>query len=658
MGSTSSRYHRSGGTHQSSNSRRRVHSQSSHTSTHYSAQHSTGLPSTPSGKSIILMEPSQTITDSLTELATSTASQLDFIWDEIGCTPDERASQISVLLGDFRRLCEEKIAQEKGVAVQYRQTIKEAKEEMKQASKALRISVDPELVKDEIEQSLVDELEMIETTLEALRETAGAAKARLEEFSARILEASKALGTELEDSWLDSDSDLTDVRLEDFRNKVEEMDEAVQVRTAAVVQLLRDCQSLIRELRLDEEMESDLDHRILGSLFEKEGGSVGIVSTFETDTCTGISSTVLDDLTNRVSELNGEKRKRKKVLSEMGAIIGHLWEKLKVPDEEQASFTRSICGLGKDTIEKGEHELVRLQDLKAQMIGKLIFDAREMIKKLWNETNSSEAQKQSFKAANVTDETLFTDDLLDEHDQYVTTLTKRLEQMRPVLKMIEERENIIRERMDYEELQKDSSRLNKRGASKQLQKEEKMNRRIKNTLPKLTKSLSQNLAEWEEQNGEPFMYHGEPYLDIMDKQEEEWLTYKDNETHTKLRKKQEDKQMNSNRAFGVAYQALPGKKSSIEVGRRPLGDSSNTQQRAPSRGRAPEFAGKSRVTGSGGSHRSISVSRRENMMSSRPVTGSGGSNRSISASRRDGMSKAGSRSRSTSASRRQDAIRS
>lgn len=295
-----------------------------------------------------------------------------------------------------------------------------------------------------------------------------------------------------------------------------------------------------------------------------------MASKFETETCTGISSKALEDLTNRAAELSNEKRKRKAVLQEMGAEIAILWEQLRIPEEEQRQFTESVKGLGTDTIEKGQMELRRLQALKSSMLGKLIEEARQTINDLWNETNATDVMKQEFKAMYVTDEKDFNDALLENHEEYIQELQERYENMKPIVRLIERREDILRQRMEYEELQKDSDRLKQRGAAmaKQLMEEEKMAKRIKKELPKLTKHLEEKLVEWQHSTGEEFQYNGKPYFTVMAEQEEEWLQHKANEMQMKLKKKQEEQTFEENKYLGKS--TLPTKKA---PGIRPLAES-------------------------------------------------------------------------------------
>ena len=492
--------------------------------------------------SLMLLPPSQTITESLTGLALSTSKQLEQVWDEIGLSPEERADQLTDLLSTFRKACEEKVAAEHEVAENYKQMIVDYKNEIRITCAALKVPADDNLLKDDSAQSLQDEVYTLELALEDLRNLANTSRKELVELRDRLVEEHEALGVSLDDDWKDVESDLTVPRVEAFQGKVMEVEAIVATRTSAVVQLIRDSQELITTLRIDER-DNIMDHKIVKSLVQSEDGSMHLVSKLSTEDCTGISAGTLQALTDRVSELHAEKRMRKAKLAEMGNVIGELWEKLHVPKEEQNEFASSIDGLGLDTLEKGEREIERLFALKEAMMGRLIVDARKRIGYLWEETNATEEQRAAFQGMHVHDETQLNDELLSKHEQYILVLERKLEQMKPLLDVIDKREAVIEERMMYEQFIKDPTRLQQRGAAltRQLMKEEKMSRRIKKDLPRYTDHLYRKLKEWAQAHEEAFLYKGEDYLMKISEQEEEWQHYKENQAQMKLQKKQQER---------------------------------------------------------------------------------------------------------------------
>ena len=520
--------------------------------------HSSSLLNTPkdvdkSDNSITLLPKSQTISESLCALAITTSKQLEKVWDEIGYTQEERAVELTELLSNFQRLCQDKIEKEQMDASHFRQINIELKDEIRKTSAALKMEAD-EAFLTRCEMSLQDEALMLDAKLEELRSIADVARRELSKYNEQLVDSHKALGWSLEEYWLDLSSDLTRDRILEFRDKVEEVDAKVQQRTSAIIQLLKDCQDMIKMLRCDTESK-ELDHKIMNSLVESEDGTLNIVSIFESDSCTGISSDAFDKLTQRLSDLYVEKKERKRVLNELGAQIGELWEKLDVPKEAQRKFAESASistnGLGMDIIRKGEQELERLRELKSQMMGKLIIEAREKIKGLWNETHATDKQRELFKSILIQSEEEFNDDLLTKHEEYIEVLVTRMEHMRPIIDLIKKREKIVAERMELEEFLKDPDRLKQRGSAftKQLMKEEKMSRRIKKDLPRYTDLLEKKLQEWANENGEDFPYNGQKYLDVMQRQEDEWLAYKDEQMKMKLEKKQKLRSNNENGGF-------------------------------------------------------------------------------------------------------------
>mmetsp|Transcript_22925 Transcript_22925/g.26134 ORF Transcript_22925/g.26134 Transcript_22925/m.26134 type:complete len:607 (+) Transcript_22925:68-1888(+) len=510
---------------------------------------------------MILLSPSRTIADSLTSLASSTAQQLEQVWDEVGYNPEERASQLSDLLRQFRNLCDEKISEERGVADTFRSEIQLARQELEELQSCLKKSMAPNLEKM-ASHSLTDQLSLLEQSLEAVREEATLASNDLTECRQVLIESHKALGLPLDENYMDIESDLTMTCRKTFHAKVTDIKQQVTTRTNAVVQLLQNCQHLMHELRIEEE-EMPLDRRIAGSLVRSKDGSFMLASKLETETCVGIGPDVLEELSQRVARLTSERKVRKARLQQMGTEIATMWEKLRISDEEQQSFTRGVQGLGMDTIAKGEEELRRLHTLKGEMLNKLILEARNRILVLWNETNTTQEQQMTFSPFNKNNESHWNDDLLDQHDDYISSLETRLEQMKPILRIVEKREEILAERMEYEELQHNSERLNQRGAglAKQLMREEKMAKRIKRELPKLTIALEEKLLDWKREHGEDFQVGGEVYLDVMRVQEIQWKQYKDNESKAKLKKKQEERALTDTRFSQKSnYKAVNGKK--------------------------------------------------------------------------------------------------
>ena len=510
-------------------------------------------------RNLLLLPMSQTMNESLTALVVSTSEQLEEIWNEVGYHPDDRASQLQVLLMEFQKLCEKKIAEENRVKETMVEEILQSKEEMRRSAHALKIDVDESLMQNNKGMTLIEEIHSLDAGLEGIRAACKVAAKDIGQCRDHLVDMHSALGKQLEETWLDVESDLTQARREEFHNKVKETEEEVSFRRATVLQIVKDCQDLIRDLKVDPQ-ENSFDKKIMGSLIE-ENGEQRLVSIHEGDTNIGIDAKTMESLTDRVADLHGERRRRKEKLVAIGDVIHHLWDRLQISKDEREAFVSSINGLGLDTIERGEREVQRLKEMKKAMMGRFIVESREKIKELWHQTNTSDERKEALRPMmSIDDESEFTEDLLQEHEVCISKLEDLLNLMQPILTYIEKREAIIIERTEYEEFLKDPERLKQRGAAltKQLMKEEKMSRRIKKDLPKITGYLEKKLREWHQTNDEPFLYNGEVYLDTMKNQEEEWQNYKE-QNKMKLKIKQNEA-FEKNCTNGVNPKPLPGRK--------------------------------------------------------------------------------------------------
>lgn len=442
---------------------------------------------------------------------------------------------------------------------------------------------------------LTDELSSIESILENLREESKDAQEELRENQNTLVGIYTALYSSPESlpvEWNDISSDLTKERREEFQRHVEEMQDLMEKKVKVVNAVIKDCVTLFKELRLYHEKD-DVEERerastsnSLNEEFQLTSFDRKVIQTYQTiicsngtdspstvdptmykesSTCIGISDATVSTLKTRMKSLLEEKRHRKLTLHKMGTQIGHLWEKLKIPESVQRDFTESVKGLGMDTIQKGKNELDRLNLLKQEMIGKLISESRQEINALFDELNTGHEARLKFTPGLIADESLFTDELLEQHEEFVSSLKQKLEQMRPILNLIGRREEVLKERMEYEELQKDPERLQQRGAAltKQLMKEEKMSRRIKKDLPKYTQVLHKKCIEWEQTHSSQFMYKDKSYLELMEEQEEQWKEYKEKETQLKLEKRMKERNAakeNFQTGGSSFYKPLPGKK--------------------------------------------------------------------------------------------------
>eukprot|EP00968_Pinguiococcus_pyrenoidosus_P021626 scaffold2862_cov272-Pinguiococcus_pyrenoidosus.AAC.10 len=133
--------------------------------------------------------------------------------------------------------------------------------------------------------------------------------------------------------------------------------------------------------------------------------------------------------------------------------------------------------------------------------------------------------------------------VLERLEQEKDALDQRLARVKPILKKIEQRQQLIEDRMELEELKKDPQRLLGRQGMKQRKKEEEMEKRIRQKLPTLTERLIQDLREWQQDNdGEAFMYEGRPYLETIEESDRSFRQYRAQQARTRAQRRQQDRE--------------------------------------------------------------------------------------------------------------------
>lgn len=224
-------------------------------------------------------------------------------------------------------------------------------------------------------------------------------------------------------------------------------------------------------------------------------------------------------LRSRLEKLESEKKNRERRLQELKEAVEILWVKLGVEDRERKAFLNANRGCGTRQINEFDDELARLNELKRQNLHLFVEDARCKLQELWDSLYFSEDEMLEFTPA-FSD--VYSDALLEAHEQEITRLETLKEQRAPTLALVERHRSLIAERDELAASSQDASRLMMKGQKGEkrdpgkLLREEKMRKRIAKELPKVTADLRKHLDQWEEEWGRPFYVHGERYFDLIE----------------------------------------------------------------------------------------------------------------------------------------------
>ncbi|RKF73623.1 Anaphase spindle elongation protein 1 [Golovinomyces cichoracearum] len=232
----------------------------------------------------------------------------------------------------------------------------------------------------------------------------------------------------------------------------------------------------------------------------------------------GLHQNDITQLTIKRDKLMDLKKEREKQLRELSETIESLWNKLGIDDDHKRSFFIKNRGLGIRQINEFENELHQLNELKRQNLHLFVEDARCKLQELWDSLYFSEEEMLEFTPA-FSD--VYTDALLEAHDQEISRLQKMKDQRAPILALLEKHRALVKDRDDLQASSQDVSRLLGRGQKGEkrdptrLLREEKMRKRISKDLPKVSIELKKELERWENDHSQPFLVHGDRYLDVL-----------------------------------------------------------------------------------------------------------------------------------------------
>lgn len=197
-------------------------------------------------------------------------------------------------------------------------------------------------------------------------------------------------------------------------------------------------------------------------------------------------------LRSKRDKLADEKKSREKRLKDLKATVEGLWERLGVDEHERKKFCNSNRGCGVRQINEFEDELSRLNELKRQNLHLFVEDARFKLQELWDGLYFSEEEMLEFTPA-FSD--VYSDALLEAHEQEIGRLEALKEQRAPTLALIDKHRSLVKDRDDLQASSQDASRLLGRGQKGEkrdptrLLREEKMRKRITKDLPKVAVEL-------------------------------------------------------------------------------------------------------------------------------------------------------------------------
>lgn len=447
--------------------------------------------------------------DELISIAHETAKELDTIWTIIGSTADERNAHIQKLIMDVKAVYAGKVATEANVRDTMITKIAKMKQEILKVYEMLAFPDSHasfqcfHAYNNTFSGTLVECDKYFSTELDKCNELKQAQEESLQQKFTKVTALWTQLGSAATEEFTEIGQDITCARIGRLDKEITVAEEEIEDRKAAVIEVCKHLKEQMEELCLVEERHeetaaplSDLDHLILKQAYDT----------------IGVHADRIKDLEERTEQLTKVRSERDVKLREMAQKITALWHRLEVSTDTQQKWISEHKGLSIASLRACEVEYARLLQLKADSLNTLISAADEKILKLWDEMQVSQQEREDFRKSLPN---ACSDEAFEMHEDKLVELEKKATAMRPLLKLVQKRQELQVEKMDFERSQQDPNRFKIAGRMIQ---EEKMRKALAKSIPKVDGQLRQSIPEWEAMYG-PFVVDGVRYLEKMDSEE-------------------------------------------------------------------------------------------------------------------------------------------
>ena len=431
-------------------------------------------------------------TDQLVTSITTTLTTLNDIWNIIGLNDNQKSEYLTILSNKLNNVLTLSIEEQNNIKANLMEQISNI--EIKSNNIISQLQLDNSLYILQLDGTLNQQLNNVNTkfnTLEALKNE------RINKIDAALTTLHliwNSLGTDYEESFEKMNEDLTLKRLTDIETRINngrlEMNERTKTVSLRIVELTELISGLC--FSADEIAASPLYTKVMAK--DVDG--------------LGVSTSTLTELEFKKLELITEKSRRAEKLRDYALRITKLWDRLEISDHERKTFFGQNRGLGEATLLCCERELNRLEIMKSEKLKELIERQRNKLQDLWDECHYGPSDRLKFAAASSL---LFTEEILEAHEKEVAKVTLQLITLRPIVQSIERREQILSDKVEFDEMLKNPNRFKVAGWSI---KEESFRKVLNKELPRLTQKIHDDLTDYEAQYG-AFYFEDQHYRSVV-----------------------------------------------------------------------------------------------------------------------------------------------
>lgn len=264
----------------------------------------------------------------------------------------------------------------------------------------------------------------------------------------------------------------------------------------------------------------------------------------EDDEAFQLSTENMESLKNLHKELERKNSELVHTTEDLWQRVHSLWDRLELEETERADFEARHPGHKHKVVKALQEELVRLEHLKYANLQRFVEGTRRELVDWWRRCYFSKEQRDNFLP--FCDEN-YTEMLLEVHEQELQKMRDYYEVHKEVLSLLEKREQLWVEFLEFEKKASDPNRFfNDRGGK--FLKEEKARKKLEKELPRVEEEAREIIENWENKYGRKFLVEGVPFPEYTQRQWETFRREKEQEKQNRLKTKA--KQMEEEMTFG------------------------------------------------------------------------------------------------------------
>jgi hypothetical protein len=303
---------------------------------------------------------------------------------------------------------------------------------------------------------------------------------------------------------LSGETDLSDAREQLLLKAISAGKAARDARARDIMECVGSMRALWEVLGSDEDQRDAQQEQWMQLDAEVQAGGTGLHP----------SAAVLKSAKERLESLQILAEVRQQAVAALVSSLELLWRRVETPSQEQDAYKRQHTGITLQDIRYHEATLAELEKKLDSMLPALINASTARLETL------QKALLEQESPTSTVDNAAITVAALEKLEAEIESAEARLEQRQGVLTLLERRDAILKEAAELKSAGQDPSRLldKSAGSFRARQQEEKRRNMVSKELPRVTEKLRKTIADWEQGSGEPFVYLGRKYSDIMEEQ--------------------------------------------------------------------------------------------------------------------------------------------